>query len=172
MLKPLIVIWICPRFIISITASAMVFMGITGMLRAALPSALSQLSGHFIWDKSHRDQRESYLQSPGLDTDKSSSHLNNLDIRKAVKECLQVNAIQNNPVIINMTIGLEINDCFFLSKKKKMSRSYNIPYQYYTKCHFIKTPMENTYFSCPIFQHTFRWGNMLAWSPIKKVFGM
>lgn len=170
MLKPLIVIWICPRFIISITASAMVFIGITGMLRAALPSALSQLSGHFIWDKSHRDQKEYHLQSPGLYTDKSSSHLNNLDIRKAVKECLQVNAIQNNPVIINMTIGLEINDCFFLLKKKKsqeVTRSLTN-----TKCHFIKTLTENTYFSCPIFQHTFRWGNMLAWSPIKKVFGM
>lgn len=37
-----------------------------------------------------------------------------------------------------MTIGLEINDCFFLSKEK-ISRSYKTPYQYYTKCHFIDT---------------------------------
>jgi len=53
---------------------------------------------------------------------RSSSHLNNLDIRKAVKESLQVNAIQNNSVIINMTIGLKINDCFFLLKKKSCKK--------------------------------------------------
>lgn len=54
-------------------------------------------------------------------------YLDDFDIWQAVKERLEINAIQHNAIVENMSVGLEVNHCLFLENiKADVKRNCNM----------------------------------------------
>lgn len=105
--------------------------------------------------------KHSHLESKPVELSLAFTHLYHFHIWQTVQEGLQIDAIEHDAVVEYVSIRLEINHCLFLGAKERKTSIRCLPLGR-AKTNGRRARMGQT----------LRCGNMLAWSPMKKVLGM